>query len=192
MSDFIVSDLRSEPWFLLQYAVFKVPGLCSSELCPSDWLDQSSITRMTSCYSSLIQRYFFIIGGHLLSHTVSSIVPSAVWVLTIVFGMGTGVTPRRIATKNFCYLYLLDNQTVKQPLLFFLERRWSSRTFRYGYLVTTSPQLSILPSAAPSLRLGHWLRALPTPMVWRAVCTRPGNVFTATFWFAITSDSSFV
>ena len=31
-----------------------------------------------------------------------------------------------------------------------LERRWSSRTFRYGYLVTTSPQLSNLPSAAPS------------------------------------------
>ena len=28
-------------------------------------------------------------------------------------------------------------------------------TFRYGYLVTTSPQLSNLPSAAPSLRLGH-------------------------------------
>ena len=73
-----------------------------------------------------------------------------------------------------------------------LERRWSSRTFRYGYLVTTSPQLSAPPSAAPSLRLGHWLRAYPTPMVWRAVCTRPGNVFTATFWFAITSDSSFM
>ena len=29
-----------------------------------------------------------------------------------------------------------------------LERRWSSRTFRYGYLVTTSPQLLVLPSAA--------------------------------------------
>ena len=73
-----------------------------------------------------------------------------------------------------------------------LERRWSSRTFRYGYLVTTSPQLSDLPSTALSLRLRHWLRAFPTPMVWRAVCTRPGNVFTATFWFAITSDSSFM
>ena len=73
-----------------------------------------------------------------------------------------------------------------------LERRWSSRTFRYGYLVTTSPQSLAPPSAAPSLRLGHWLRAYPTPMVWRAVCTRPGNVFTATFWFAITSDSSFM
>jgi hypothetical protein len=31
--------------------------------------------------------------------------------------------------------------------MFSLERRWSSRTFRYGYLVTTSPQSLILPSA---------------------------------------------
>ena len=76
--------------------------------------------------------------------------------------------------------------------LYSIERRWSSRTFRYGYLVTTSPQSLASPSAAPSLRLGHRLRVLPTPMVWRAVCTRPGNVFTATCWFAITSDSSFM
>ena len=114
--------------------------------------------------------------------------------------MWTGVSPKRIATRNCIMLQfkatypllLIDNQTVKNLYLISLERRWSSRTFRYGYLVTTSPQLSNLPSAAPSLRLGHWLRAFPTPMVWRAVCTRPGNVFTATFWFAITSDSSFV
>ena len=37
-------------------------------------------------------------GTRLLSHTVTSVVPSAAWVLTVVFGMGTGVTPRRIAT----------------------------------------------------------------------------------------------
>ena len=29
--------------------------------------------------------------------------------------------------------------------IYSLERRWSSRTFRYGYLVTTSPQSSVLP-----------------------------------------------
>ena len=115
--------------------------------------------------------------------------------------MGTGVSPKRIDTGNIgyrlSYFFIskpLDNSTVKH--IFFstssLERRWSSRTFRYGYLVTTSPQSSVPPSAAPSLRLGHWLRALLTPMVWRAVCTRPGNVFTAAFWSAITSDSSFV
>ena len=155
-----------------------------------------------------IDLFFIDSGSHLLSHTVSSAVPSAAWVLTIVFGMGTGVSPKRIATRklwvlitqqqNNLYLFFrfswIDS-AVRPTLstkLFSLERRWSSRTFRYGYLVTTSPQLPVPPSAAPSFRLGHWLRALPTPMVWRAVCTRPGNVFTATFWFAITSDSSFM
>ena len=44
--------------------------------------------------------FFFCFGGHLLSHTVSSAVPSAAQVLTIVFGMGTGVSHKRIATKK--------------------------------------------------------------------------------------------
>ena len=39
-------------------------------------------------------------GSHLLSHTVSSAVPSADQVLTIVFGMGTGVSPKRIDARN--------------------------------------------------------------------------------------------
>ena len=39
-------------------------------------------------------------GGLLLSHAVSSVVPSAACVLTIVFGMGTGVPRRRIATSK--------------------------------------------------------------------------------------------
>ena len=39
-------------------------------------------------------------GGHLLSRTVSSEVPSAAWVLTVVFGMGTGVAPMRIAARS--------------------------------------------------------------------------------------------
>ena len=53
-------------------------------------------------YKPFCFRNFFIYSGsHLLSHTVSSAVPSAAWVLTIVFGMGTGVSPKRIATRNF-------------------------------------------------------------------------------------------
>ena len=42
-------------------------------------------------------------GSHLLSHAVSSIVSSAASVLTVVFGMGTGVSPKRIATGKFRY-----------------------------------------------------------------------------------------
>ena len=84
------------------------------------------------------------------------------------------------------------NSCLTGVFIYSLERRWSSRTFRYGYLVTTSPQSSIPPSTAPSKRLGYRLRVLPTPMVWRAVCTRPGNVFTAACWSAITSNSDFM
>ena len=36
------------------------------------------------------------------------------------------------------------------------------------------------------------LWAPPTSMVWRAVCTRPGNAFTVAFWSTITSNSNFV
>ena len=108
--------------------------------------------------------------------------------ITHVFAPQTRLKIPRCILQAVCTAKL---QSVFSPL-FSIETRWSSRTFRYGYLVTTSPQSLASPSAAPSLRLGHRLRVLPTPMVWRAVCTRPGNVFTATFWFAITSDSSFM
>ena len=39
-------------------------------------------------------------GIHLSSHAVTRIVLSAVKVLTVVFGMGTGVTPSRIDTRQ--------------------------------------------------------------------------------------------
>ena len=109
---------------------------------------------------------------------------------------GNGCVPqshhhRKFQTSYSFYFGLSKPNSWLTPIVS-IERRWSSRTFRYGYLVTTSPQSPASPSAAPPLRLGHWLRVLLTPMVWRAVCTRPGNVFTATFWFAITSDSSFM
>ena len=62
-------------------------------------------------------------GSHLLSHAVSSIVPSAAEALTFVFGMGTGVSPPRIATRYPVLPFFRmspcfpDNPTVKQPLL---------------------------------------------------------------------------
>ena len=46
-------------------------------------------------------------GSHLSSRAVSSQVLWAAWVLTIVFGMGTGVSPRRIATGS---ILLLKNE----------------------------------------------------------------------------------
>ena len=151
-------------------------------------------------YDHYISRFFFFgSGSHLSSHTVASIVLSAVLVLTVVFGMGTGVTPKRIATGSFllllfvqsivpspqptyvaCYsvtllykfcqlsaylskliciqlskflhsLWQLDSNATPYFIPVSLERRWSSRRFSYGYLVTTSPQLSDLPSTALSM-----------------------------------------
>jgi len=32
----------------------------------------------------------------------------------------------------------------------------------------------------------------PTPIAWRAVCTRLRDLFTVTWWFTITSNSSFI
>ena len=60
---------------------------------PVLWLQWTAGRIKRSCFK-------FYSGSHLLSHTVSSTVPSAVLVLTIVFGMRTGVSPRRITTRN--------------------------------------------------------------------------------------------
>ena len=62
-------------------------------------------------------------GSHLLSHAVSSIVPSASWVLTIVFGMGTGVSPRRIATGKLVTNLLITKQYNQFPYLFLFLRK---------------------------------------------------------------------
>ena len=59
--------------------------------------------------------------------------------------------------KNYFLKPLLTGELFYEKFvsssLFSIERRWSSRTFRYGYLVTTSPQSSIPPSTASSLKV---------------------------------------
>ena len=57
----------------------------------------------------------------------------------------------------------------------------------------TATLLRLSPSHWVRLRRHHCrLRAPPTSMAWRAVCTRPGNVFTVACWSTITSDSNFM
>ena len=53
-------------------------------------------------------------GSHLLSHAVARIVPSAAKVLTVVFGMGTGVSPLRITTGQFYQLHHHGNKSKLQ------------------------------------------------------------------------------
>ena len=51
--------------------------------------------------SEIVNVLSFKSGSHLSSHAVSSIVLSAAQVLTVVFGMGKGVSLERIATGIF-------------------------------------------------------------------------------------------
>ena len=72
---------------------------------------------MSVLYKTLLRVVFLSESGtHLLSHIVSNIVPSAAYVLTVVFGMGTGVSHKRIGTGYLTVMYP-DSSTVKQPLL---------------------------------------------------------------------------
>ena len=68
----------------------------------------------------------------------------------------------------------------------------------HPHVLVGIPCYDFTPITCPTLNgplhywLGYHLRVLQTFVAWRAVCTTPGNVFTATFWFAITSDSNFM
>ena len=54
----------------------------------------------------VIEKYNnFKFGNHLLSRSVTRQVPSAAYVLTYVFEMGTGVSHKRIITENLKGLY---------------------------------------------------------------------------------------
>ena len=55
-----------------------------------------------------------------------------------------------------------------------------------------TPVICLTLDASLPYGLGQRFQALQTPMVWRAVCTRPGNEFTPTCWFGITSKFSFM
>ena len=68
---------------------------------PLMWVTPSKVPFYLIAFSPA---FFRVPGSHLLSHAVSSIVSSAASVLTNVFGMGTGVSPKRIATGKFEHL----------------------------------------------------------------------------------------
>ena len=78
---------------------------------------------------AIAEHYFLFIkrepGYHLLSHTVSRAVPSAVIGLTILFGMGRGVTQKHIITRcmlsqnlRFCHETALIRTYVRRSFLF--------------------------------------------------------------------------
>ena len=84
-----------------QYSVFKVHSwlnFISHSRSEAFASKPESLVKTSVCKA--FRLIFFWSGSHLLSHAVPSIVPSAAQVLTIVFGMRTGVSPERIATGS--------------------------------------------------------------------------------------------
>ena len=69
---------------------------------------EPSTSRLSGVRSNQLSYKPIYFGSHLLSHAVSNIVSSAVLVLTVVFGMGTGVSPRRIGTGYLFHYQLLS------------------------------------------------------------------------------------
>ena len=69
--------------------------------------------------------YFFCkSGSHLLSHIVSNVVPSAAYVLTIVFGMRTGVSHKRIATRViYFFKSSCKSAHIHRPSVYFMNER---------------------------------------------------------------------
>ena len=107
-------------------------------------------------YACLLKEF----GSHLLSHTVSSAVPSAAWVLTIVFGMGTGVTPKRIATEKF---------RVKEVLLLELASSLSAKNW-----VRTKAQLRFAKYSTPrTLIIKQQMQVFPTLFYLRKEVIQP-------------------
>ena len=59
------------------------------------------------------------------------------WDLSFPFSVQHLFTRRLLLSFGFFFAYLQIRDICERYLTFSIERRWSSRTFRYGYLVTT-------------------------------------------------------
>ena len=70
----------------------------SRRTCPLSW----------SLIAGQRRSFLYKSGSRLFFHTVASIVPSAVQGLTVVFGMGTGISPARIATRQIIFFVFLQ------------------------------------------------------------------------------------
>ena len=138
-----------------------IHGISFQKPFPLSWLYQPIHIRSFSYIDSLIS-FFKRSGSHLSSRAVSSQVLSAASVLTIVFGMGTGVSPTRIATGSMStlqfsalYFLCLSIRTVFTILFFGLLHSRASLS-RSGHSSYASSQLrapaSQLSAPFPGLR----------------------------------------
>ena len=85
----ISSNIRYLIFCCALYSVFKVQFRLTPE-----WRQRDSNSRPPACKAGALPTELCPqgSGGHLFFHIVSNEVPSAAYVLTVVFGMGTGVS----------------------------------------------------------------------------------------------------
>ena len=115
--------------------------------------------------------------------------------ITRIIGL-VGFEPTTFCTQSRCNTELYNNPKSQKKKK--IKKNFSSYRFPYSYLVTTSSPLSI-----QHTKYNFFIILLinknnliflrkPTSETWRAVCARFKYIFTATCWFAITSDSYFI
>ena len=82
--------------------------------------------------------FYFNSGNFLLSHTLARAVPSGLWGLTTVFGMGTGGTPTLRSPKSG--LWVVGSRLWEQPRAT-RHRTWlEAGCGRRGFPTTHYPQ----------------------------------------------------
>ncbi len=91
---------------------------------------------------------------------------------------------RRWRGYSCCFSYEKEKQSRKEVI----QPQVPLQLPCYDFTPVTHPTvMNCLPCG-----LAHPFKIESAPMAWRAVCTRPGNVFTVACWSTITSDSDFM
>ena len=95
-------------------------------------------------------------------------------------------------TFDIDYYFSISQSTLKNKQWIHLDLFLLRKEVIQPHLPIRLPCYDFTPIIGSTFGKSLWLRVFPTLMVWRAVCTRPGNVFTTVCWPVITSNSSFM
>ena len=150
-------------WKGLEPSTSRLSAECSNQLSYQPLLpfllmvEVRRIELLTSCVQGRRSPSWAISPCHRLFITLFTFITHSVWVVGLS-GLEPPTSPLSGVRSNhlsyrpkgitaFCSILSTIYQSicVDTYCLSFLVRRWSSRTFRYGYLVTTSPQSWIIP-----------------------------------------------
>ncbi len=116
--------------YSFQYVVFKVRGTPQARLLSANG-DGEIRTLDPLLARQVLSQLSYTPSDLATCSAVSSIVPSADWVLTVVFGMGTGVSPNRIGTRILQNLFKSESFLIGSPKSFAFSRSRLRRLIRF-------------------------------------------------------------